>query len=128
MATGEPRFDAAGSLAIGSLLVVIAAVLAVEMKSLLIGEAAAPEVIIAIEQALCADSRVVRLIHMRTEHLGPDELLVAAKLELSAALSVSELVATINDAETRVRGAVPLVARIYIEPDVFRPSAGARST
>lgn len=122
--TGEPRFDAAGSLAIGLLLVVIAFVLAVEMKSLLIGEAAAPEVIAGIEAAIREEEAVVRLIHMRTEHLGPDELLVAAKVEFQKILDVRGLAAAIDKVEARIRAKVPTATRIYIEPDLY-VAAGA---
>ena len=120
MLTGEPRFDAAGSLAIGLLLVVIAIVLAVEMKSLLIGEAAAPGVVDRIATAICEHEQVVRLIHMRTEHLGPEELLVAAKVEFQHALDVPQLAAAINDLEALIRSRVPGSLRIYLEPDLSR--------
>jgi cation diffusion facilitator family transporter len=119
-ATGNPRWDALGSVAIGALLVVIAIVLAVEMKGLLIGEGAEPEVEKSIVQALTSDGVVRQLIHLRTEHLGPDELLVAAKLEFEPTLSVSGLAAAINDAEARVRHAVPIARVIYLEPDLMR--------
>jgi cation diffusion facilitator family transporter len=118
--TGEPRFDAAGSLGIGILLVVIAAVLAVEMKSLLIGEAATPEVVSQIRAALETQDGVERIIHMRTQHMGPDELLVAAKVEFRADLGVAGLAAAIDGAEARMREAVPIAAHIYLEPDLFR--------
>jgi cation diffusion facilitator family transporter len=118
--TGEPAFDALGSVAIGLLLGVIAVVLAIEMKSLLIGEAAAPADEQAIADAIEADPRVERLIHLRTQHLGPEELLVAAKVELDAA-SLPRLGAAIDDLERRIRGAVPAARVVYIEPDEYRP-------
>lgn len=117
VATGDSRWDAAGSLAIGILLVVIAGILAVEMKSLLIGEAAAASEIEKIGVALVGGA-VRSVIHMRTEHLGPDELLVAAKIELEPTLTTAEIAAEINGAERRVRAAVPIARVIYLEPDM----------
>ncbi len=93
--TGEPRWDGVGTLAIGVLLVLIAAVLAREMKSLLIGEAATSEDQLAIAAAIAATPAVRGLIHMRTQHLGPDELLVAAKVELEPDLTTAEMAAAI---------------------------------
>lgn len=119
VATGDSRWDAAGSLVIGVLLVLIAGVLAVEMKSLLIGESASPTHLDAIRAALVADE-VRSVIHMRTEHIGPDELLVAAKIELAPDLTTPELAAAINRAEERLRAAVPIARIIYLEPDVPR--------
>jgi cation diffusion facilitator family transporter len=118
--TGEPRFDALGSVAIGVLLVVIAFVLATEMRSLLVGEAATDEVLHKIEGALLEGSKARRLIHMRTTHLGPEELLVAAKLAFDAALAFADVAEEIDRAEARVRAAVPMARLIYIEPDVWR--------
>lgn len=120
VATGDSRWDAAGSLAIGVLLVLIAGVLAVEMKSLLIGESASPAHLDAIRAALVADE-VRSIIHMRTEHLGPDELLVAAKIELDPDLTTPQLAAAINRAEDRLRTAVPIARVVYLEPDVPLP-------
>jgi len=118
--TGEPRWDAAGSIGIGLLLVAIAIVLAVEMKSLLIGEAAGADVRASIVGAIEDGGDVDRLIHMRTEHLGPDELLVAAKVEYSSSMDVDELVEAINATEARIRAAVPTATFIYLEPDIMR--------
>ena len=118
--TEEPRWDAAGSLGIGILLVVIALVLATEMKSLLIGESASPGDQEAIRDAIEGSPEVRRLIHMRTEHLGPDELLVAAKLEFDGTLSFADLAKAVDDTEARLREAVPSARVVYIEPDVAR--------
>jgi len=120
--TGNPRFDAIGSVAIGVLLGVIAVILMVEMKSLLIGEAASPVIVAGITEAMESSPEVVRVIHLRTEHLGPDELLVAAKVYFDTALSVPALAQAIDDVERRVRAAVPEAGIIYIEPDVGRTS------
>lgn len=118
--TDEPRWDALGSLSIGVLLVVIAFVLAVEMKGLLIGESATPADEERIVAALTSAPKVSRLIHLRTEHLGPDELLVAAKVEFDRGLSVAELAVAIDEAEARLRQAVPIARVVYLEPDMHR--------
>lgn len=123
--TGNPIYDGIGTLAIGVLLVAIAAVLAVEMKSLLIGEAASPEVIRQIESELTQSPHVERIIHMVTQHLGPEELLVGVKLEFAASLSIAELAAAIDECEARVRAAVPIASRIYLEPDMFNAAEAA---
>jgi cation diffusion facilitator family transporter len=115
----QPRYDAMGSLAIGLLLVAIAGMLGYEMSSLLLGEAARPEEIDAICKAMEAGDDVVRVIHMRTEHLGPDELLVAAKVEFSRGLTVPQLAAAIDAAEKRARAVVPERCVIYLEPDLY---------
>ncbi|GMU79644.1 MAG: transporter [Acidimicrobiia bacterium] len=114
--TDEPRFDALGSLGIGLLLVVIALVLASEMRSLLVGEAARPEDIRAVEEVIRADVRVVRLIDLRTQQLGPEDLLVGAELELDPALTGPELAAALGEIERAVRAAVPAAGRVYLEP------------
>jgi cation diffusion facilitator family transporter len=115
----EPRWDGAATIAIGVLLVTIAVILVVEMKSLLIGESARPEQQRAILDAIEETAGVRRLIHMRTLHLGPDELLVAAKLELTGSLSMREAADVIDAAEGRIRSAVPIARVIYLEPDLY---------
>jgi len=126
--TGNARFDAAGSVAIGVLLVVIAVVLATEMKSLLIGESATKGESDGIVGAIEGSKHVERLIHMRTEHLGPEEILVGAKIEFSSDLSVDELVGALNATEDRIRAAVPTATVIYLEPDRFTPGRDGAST
>lgn len=122
--TDEPRFDAVGSVGIGILLVVIAVVLAIEMKSLLIGESAEPEVITALGVAIADGPEVARLINMRTLQLGPDDVLVAAKVELSAAVTTgAEVAQTIDIVEARMRTACPIANLIFLEPDVMWPTA-----
>jgi cation diffusion facilitator family transporter len=118
--TGDARFDGFATISIGVLLAVIAVVLASEMKSLLIGESAEPGTRAAIRAALESHSQVTRLIHLRTQHLGPDELLVAAKLEFSNDLSLDQLARAIDAVENDVREAAPVARVIYIEPDVHR--------
>jgi divalent metal cation (Fe/Co/Zn/Cd) transporter len=121
--TGDARWDAVGSIAIGLLLGVIAITLIIEMKSLLIGESASPAMLATIVSTIEENARVRRVIHMRTQHLGPDELLVAAKVELDANLSVPELAAAIDGVEAAVRAAVPEARVIYLEPDMARTHA-----
>jgi cation diffusion facilitator family transporter len=118
--TDNPRWDALGSLGIGILLVVIAAVLVVEMKSLLIGEGASTADEATIRSTLESSPSIRRLIHLRTQHLGPDELLVGAKIELDHTLTLPEIAKCIDEAEQRVRTAVPKARVIYLEPDVAR--------
>jgi cation diffusion facilitator family transporter len=118
--TGNPRFDALGSIGIGVLLVGIAFVLAVEMKSLLIGEAAAPAVQQRICEALESTAGVQRVIHLRTEHLGPDDLLVVAKIAVDPQGRSSDTAALIDEAEAAVRGRVPEARLMFLEPDIDR--------
>jgi cation diffusion facilitator family transporter len=119
----QPRFDAIGSLAIGVLLVAVAIVLAIEMASLLIGEAASADDIATISAALTGAPSVRRLIHMRTQHLGPDDVLVAAKLEFDSSLSFAALAGAIDGAEAQLRAAYPAARLVFIEPDLYRESA-----
>jgi cation diffusion facilitator family transporter len=121
--TGESRFDAVGSIAIGLLLGVIAVTLGTEMRSLLIGEAASQAEMAAIRAALLDGPVVRRLIHLRTLQLGPEELLVGAKVELDPALSFAEVAEAIDEAERRVRASVPSARVIYLEPDLYRAGA-----
>jgi cation diffusion facilitator family transporter len=118
--TDEPRWDALGSIAIGALLVVIAILLAIEMKGLLIGESASPADVTKIASTLASAPSVRRVIHLRTEHLGPDDLLVAAKLEFDSDLTLEALAEAIDEAERELREAVPIAHLVYIEPDVYR--------
>ncbi len=122
LATDDGRWDAAGTAMIGVLLVVIAAVLAVEMKSLLLGEGASPEAIRRIEQALVGgpDDGVTSVIHMKTLHLGPEELLVAAKFGVDAAATGADIARMIDEAEARIRAAEPVARVIYLEPALPR--------
>jgi cation diffusion facilitator family transporter len=119
-ATDNPNWDGYGTLTIGALLGVIATFLAIEMKGLLIGEAADPDVQARIRDAIEADADVQRLIHFRTQHLGPEELLVAGKVEFPPELSGTALADAVNRIETAVRAEVPIAEMIYIEPDIAR--------
>jgi len=117
--TDDPLWDGIGTLSIGVLLTGIAIVLAVEMKSLLLGEVADERAQASIRAAIEADTSVDRMIHMRTQHIGPDELLVGAKVAFVHDLSVPELAAAVNRVEAGVRAAVPTARILYIEPDVM---------
>jgi cation diffusion facilitator family transporter len=116
----QPVWDGIGTLAIGVLLGIVAAVLAVEMKALLIGEAASPEAVSAIRSALVDGQSVTRVIHLRTLHLGPEELLVAAKIAVAPGLTLPAVARAIDDAEVRVRAVEPLARVMYLEPDLDR--------
>ena len=118
--TGNGLFDGVASLCIGALLVTIAVLLARETTSLLIGEAAVPEQINKINAALLAAPGVDRVIHLRTVHLGPDELLVAGKIAVSSQADGAHIATTIDDAEARVRDVMPSARIIYLEPDIYR--------
>lgn len=118
-ATGQQVWDGVGTAGIGVLLIAVAVVLVVETKSLLVGEAASPAQVAAIEARLIGPG-VERVIHLRTLHLGPDELLVGAKLAMPAAATLAEVAAAIDSAEARVRAAVPSARVIYLEPDLDR--------
>jgi cation diffusion facilitator family transporter len=120
LVTDNHYWDVAGTTAIGLLLVAVAVILAVETKSLLLGESASPESQQAIEAALRGTPGVDRIIHMKTLHLGPDELLVAVKIGVTATGSAAEVAATIDAAEVAVRAAEPLATAMYIEPDIYR--------
>ncbi len=124
--TDNEYFDVAGTAMIGVLLVVVAIILAIETKSLLLGESAAPAAQRKIRAALEGTDGVDRLIHMKTLHLGPEELLVAVKIAVTPTDSAAEVAACINAAEAAVRRAEPLVTDIYVEPDLDRGDRGAR--
>ncbi len=120
--TGDPVWDGVGTLMIGVLLGVIAIILIIEMKSLLIGEGATPKEQTDIETAL-AGGRVQRLIHLRTQYIGPDEMLIAAKIALEPGLPLAEVASEIDAAEARIRESVPAARLIYLEPDLDRTPA-----
>jgi len=122
--TGDAVWDGVGTLGIGILLAVIAVILAIEMKSLLIGESATPDNYRSIENAIENSPDVVRVIHLRTQHLGPDELLVGAKVQFRRDITLDELAAAIDDVEVRVRAVVPIARPFYVEPDIYRDVDG----
>ncbi len=121
----DPVWDGYGTLVIGALLAVIAVFLAVEMKSLLIGEAASAGDLAAIRGAIDSTPTTSRLIHLRTEHLGPEQILVAAKVAFVGGLDVPALASAIDDVEAAIRAEVPAVTLVYIEPDLDRGSGGS---
>jgi cation diffusion facilitator family transporter len=121
VATGNGRWDGVGSLAIGALLATAAVILAIEMKSLLIGESASGDVQRRIVAALEDGPELVQVIHLRTVHIGPDSVLVTAKVAVRESDSAAQLTAGINAAEERVRAAVPTAQTIYLEPDIYQP-------
>jgi cation diffusion facilitator family transporter len=118
--THDDRWDAAGSIAIGVLLGCVAAVLAIEMKSLLIGESASPAMQAAIVKAIESEPEVRRVIHLRTLHIGPETLLVAAKIAVLHDDTARSIAAGIDAAERRIRAAVPIAELIFLEPDIYR--------
>ncbi|MDJ0336349.1 cation diffusion facilitator family transporter [Salinibacterium sp. G-O1] len=121
VATGDSSWDAIGTLAIGVLLVAVAVILGIETKSLLVGEGANRADVAKIRDAINAHSSVEVLIHMKTLYLGPDELLVAAKIGFASKMRLSDVATEINAVEVSIREAVPVARVIYLEPDVYRP-------
>lgn len=117
--THNAIFDVFGTAMIGLLLVAVAVTLAIETKSLLLGESASPEAIRRIETALTSTEGVERVIHMKTLHLGPEEILLAAKIAVRPTSSAQEVAATIDAAEVAVRTAEPMVTALYLEPDIY---------
>jgi cation diffusion facilitator family transporter len=115
--TGDPMWDAVGTLAIGALLGVVAVILAVEMQSLLIGEAATSKEQEAIREAIASTPGIERVLHMRTMYLGPEDLLVAGTIEIDPDLSANDAAAAIDEAEARLRAVVPNARIVYLEPD-----------
>ncbi|MFB6840523.1 cation diffusion facilitator family transporter [Streptomyces sp. NPDC056361] len=125
LATDDGVWDGIGTLCIGVLLILIALVLAAETKSLLLGESAGVDQVKKIEDAVVDGETVTRLIHMRTLHLGPEELLVAAKVAVQHDDTATEVANAINAAEERIRAAVPIARVIYLEPDIYSESAAS---
>ena len=118
--TRNGYWDVVGTAAIGLLLVLVAITLAVETKSLLLGEAAGVESVERIERAITGTAGVEQLIHMKTLHLGPEEILVAAKIGVSDTVNASEVAEIIDRAEVAIREAEPMVTALYLEPDIFK--------
>jgi cation diffusion facilitator family transporter len=117
--TGNVIWDGIGTLSIGILLIAIATFLTIEMKSLLIGEAATEADIAAITSAVESSPHVTRIIDLRTQHIGPEEVLVAGKLEFARHLDNPQLADAVDGVEKAIRRAVPTADRIYLEPDLF---------
>lgn len=123
VATGDGIWDGIGTMCIGALLVLIALVLAAETKSLLLGEAAGLDQIAKIRAAVVDGDVVTGVIHMRTLHLGPEELLVAAKIAVQHDDTATQVARAIDAAEARIREAVPIARVIYLEPDIYNEAA-----
>jgi cation diffusion facilitator family transporter len=123
MATGNPVWDGVGTLCIGVLLAVIAVILMIEMHSALIGEGATLQEGQAIQSALEQTAHIDRVIHLRTQYMGPDDLLVGAKIALAPGTDLATVAATIDAAEVAIRAAIPAATVIYLEPDLDRASA-----
>jgi cation diffusion facilitator family transporter len=121
--TKDGRWDAVGAMAVGTLLVAIAIFLAIEMTAMLVGEAALPEEVEAIRLALESSEGVNRVIHLRTVHVGPDELLVAAKIAINHHDTGAQIAKDIDDAERALRAAVPTATYVFLEPDLDREAA-----
>ncbi len=118
LATDDPVWDAAGTVAIGILLLAVATIVAVETQAMLVGEAATPAMVATIRGALAGSPHITRVIQLRTLHLGPDELLVAAKIGMDVELTLPAVARAIDGAEARLRAAVPIACRVYLEPDI----------
>jgi divalent metal cation (Fe/Co/Zn/Cd) transporter len=120
LSTKNGIFDVIGTAMIGLLLVAVAVTLAIETKSLLLGESASREAIGKIEAALAGTPGVDRVIHLKTMHMGPEEVLVAAKIGVIGSTTVAELTEVIDRAEANIRSAEPMVTSLYLEPDLYR--------
>ncbi len=126
--TGDPVFDGIGTLLIGALLIAVAVVLGIETKSLLVGEGASRADVERIRDAINGNPNVEALIHLKTLFLGPDELLVAAKIAFPRSTKLAEVAATIDDVEADIRSRIPVARVIYLEPDVYRPPSAEHPT
>jgi cation diffusion facilitator family transporter len=118
--THNPMWDAIGTLAIGALLVLVALVLGAETSSLLVGEGASPANVQQIREALERGPGVESVIHLKTLYLGPEELMLGAKIAVNPKASAQEIAQIIDDAEAAVRSELPEVRVIYLEPDILR--------
>jgi cation diffusion facilitator family transporter len=116
-ATGNPLFDALGTLAIGAVLIGVAVFLATEVKSLLLGESADPALIALIEQCAAEDPRIVKVLRTLTVQQGPGEIVVALKLQFQPDLTTQTLVESINQFEVRLQDRCPEVKWSFVEPD-----------
>ncbi len=121
--THNALWDVVGTSLIGLLLIAVAVSLAIETKSLLVGESATPEAVSRIRAALSASDGVQRVIHLKTLHLGPDEVLVAAKIAVEPTDSAARVAEVIDNAEVAIRTSEPHVTALYLEPDIYRPPA-----
>jgi divalent metal cation (Fe/Co/Zn/Cd) transporter len=118
--TGDGRWDGMGAMAIGTLLIIIAVILIREMSAMLVGEGALPEEYDAVKAALESAPLVERVIHLRTLHVGPDALLVGAKIAITRCDTAQEIAQGIDEAERLLRLAVPSAQYVFLEPDLDR--------
>lgn len=126
--THNGLWDVFGTTLIGLLLIAVAVILAIETRSLLLGEAATPEAVAAIRKALTEAAGVERVIHLKTLHLGPDEVMVAAKIAVVPTESAARVAEVIDNAEAAIRAADPMVTLLYLEPDIDHAPQGSGST
>jgi cation diffusion facilitator family transporter len=126
--TENAYFDVAGTAFIGTLLIVVAAVLAVEVKSLLVGEAATPTAVARIRAALTSTDGVDRVIYLKTLHIAPEELLVACKIGVLPDATAADVAAAIDAAERRIRAAEPMATQVFLEPDIYRGSSSSATS
>ena len=126
--TGNSVFDSIGTMLIGALLITVAIILGVEIKSLLVGEGATESDLELIESAILEGKEAQGIIHMKTLYLGPDELMVGAKLAFSPSSKLATVASAVDAIEARIRKAVPQARVIYIEPDVRRTGRGVPTT
>ncbi|WP_375236933.1 cation diffusion facilitator family transporter, partial [Microbacterium schleiferi] len=117
--TGNPVYDAIGTLMIGTLLILVAVTLGIETKSLLVGEGATRADRDRIVTAIEGGDEIERLIHLKTLYLDPDELMVAGKLGFASDKTLGEVAADIDAIEARIRDVVPIARVIYLEPDIY---------
>lgn len=122
--THNGLWDAIGTALIGLLLIAVAVTLAIETRSLLLGESATPEAVAGITAALAGADGVQRVIHLKTLHLGPEEVLVAAKIAVEPTQSAARVAEVIDNAEAAIRAADPMVTALYLEPDIDRSIEG----
>lgn len=118
--THNPFFDVLGSSLIGVLLIVVAIVLTIEVKSLLVGESASREAIGRIRSALEEAPGLDGIVHLKTLHIAPEELLIAAKVAVRPGALAEDIAAAIDEAELAVRTAEPMATQIFLEPDIRR--------
>jgi cation diffusion facilitator family transporter len=116
--TGDGTWDALASIAIGVLLMAIGTVVNRETESLLVGEAATTEVVALIRDAIANTAGIDRVVELRTIHVGPDNLVVAAGIVVDPTLDATGVANAIVEAEARVRAAAPFRTVIYLEPRV----------
>jgi len=120
--TGNGVWDAGASIAIGVLLMSIGLIVNRETQSLLVGESAAVEVVAAIREAIGSTEGVDAVVDLRTIHVGPDDLVVAAGIAIDPSRNASDIARAIVDAEARVRRVTPFRTVMYLEPRVRVPT------